>query len=238
MSRRYLGIITARGGSKRIPGKNLRPLAGKPLIAYTIAAARASRRLTAVVVSTDDKEIAACAARLGVDPQGLRPARLARDGSPVTGALLDALTKFERNHARVDAVVLLQATSPLRTGRHIDAAIARFEASRADTVTSVRPVEEHPYWAWKKSGNRLRPYHSRRKAALSRAELPEVYIENGAIYVIARSLVTRGALYGRRVAGYTMDALASIDIDDPEDLLWAEFVISRSRRRSRRKPRA
>jgi N-acylneuraminate cytidylyltransferase len=225
---RYLGIITARGGSRRIPNKNLTPLAGKPLIEYTIAAARASRRLTDVVVSTDSKRIADYAARRGVDPQGLRPDRLARDNSPVTGALLDALTKFERNHARVDAVVLLQPTSPFRTGRHIDAAIERFEASGADTVTSVRATREHPYWAWRRAGERIRPYHSLRKAATSRARLPEVYAENGAIYVVARALVVRGALYGGRVAGYVMDELASIDVDVREDLQWAEFVIRSS----------
>src|SRR6185503_14021566 len=99
-------------------------------------------------------------------------------------------------------------TSPLRTGGHIDAAIERFEKTGADTVTSVRAAREHPYWAWRKAGDRIRPYHSLRKAAIGRAELPEVYVENGAIYVVARALVARGALYGRRIAGFTMDALA------------------------------
>ena len=208
-ARRYLAIIPARGGSKRIPGKNLRRLGGKPLIAYTIAASQSSRRLTAVVVSTDHAGIARFAAAAGADPQGLRPARLARDSSPTVDALRDALRKYESAHGRVDAVVVLQPTSPFRTAAHIDAAVARFESSGADTVTSVRPAHDHPCWAWKAAGRLIRPYHSWRKAALPSARLPAVYMENGAIYVIDRALIARGRFYGRRVVPFVMDAISS-----------------------------
>jgi CMP-N-acetylneuraminic acid synthetase len=227
---RYLGVIPARGGSKRVPGKNLRPLAGKPLLAYTFEAARSSRRLTAVVVSTDSEDIARFASGHGVDPQGLRPAGLARDKSPVTGALRDALAKFERRRPRVDAVVLLQPTSPFRSGRHIDEAIARFEASRADTVTAVRQVKDHPWWVWKRAGARLYPWHTSRKMAAQRGDLPEAYVETGAVFVIRRALVERGAIYGKRVVPLVMDDLASIDIDTPLDFAWAEFVLAHRRR--------
>jgi CMP-N-acetylneuraminic acid synthetase len=224
--KRYLAIIPARGGSRRVPGKNLRPFAGKPLLAHAIEAAQASRRVTAVVVSTDSEEIARCAARYGADPQGLRPRRLARDESPVTGALSDALAKFERAHPPVDAVVLLQPTSPFRTSRHIDGAIARFESSTADTVASVRLTRDHPYWAWTRAGAVIRPYHTLARMALTRADLPEVYVENGAVFVVRAPLVRRGRIYGRRVVPYVMDAHSSVDIDTPEDLQWAEFVLS------------
>ncbi|HKA42730.1 MAG TPA: acylneuraminate cytidylyltransferase family protein [Burkholderiales bacterium] len=236
VSRRYLGIIPARGGSKRLPGKNLQPLRGKPLLAYTIEAASASRRLTAVVVSTDSEAIARCARACGADPQGLRPKELARDDSPVSGALIDALRKYERNHPLVDAIVLLQPTSPFRSGKHIDEAIAAFEARKADTVTSVRRVKDHPYWIWTRSEGALRPYHSLRRMTAQRNELPEVYIENGAVLVIKRSLVVGGKLYGKRVVPLVMDELTSIDIDTPLDFAWAEFVVSRrphSRNRAR-----
>lgn len=223
---RYLGIIPARGGSKRVPGKNLRLLAGKPLFSYAVEAAQSSRRLTAVVVSTDSEDIARAAAARGVDPQGLRPAALARDASPVAGALRDALAKFERRHPPVDAVVLLQPTSPFRTGRHIDEAIARFEASGADTVTSVRRVKDHPWWVWKRSGATLRPWHSPRTMAAQRGALPEAYVETGAVFVIRRALVARGTIYGKRVVPLLMDDLASIDIDTPLDFAWAEFVFA------------
>ncbi len=224
MSRRYLGIITARGGSKRLPGKNLRLLAGKPLLVHTIEAARAARRLTAVVVSTDSRDLARCAAAHGVDPQGLRPARLARDESPVSGALMDALGKFERNHPAVDAVVLLQPTSPFRSGRHIDEAIAAFERHGADTVTSVRLAKDHPYWSWKRAGGTIRPYSTLQKMMWQRGELPDSYVENGAVFVIKRALVARGKIYGKRVVPLIMDECASIDIDTPLDFAWAEFV--------------
>lgn len=226
----YLGVIPARGGSRRLPGKNLIPLGGRPLIDYTIAAARASRRLTAVVVSTDSPRIARHAAARGVDPQGLRPAALARHTSPTAGALRDALRKYEAAHGRVDAVVVLQPTSPFRTAAHIDAAVARYESSEADTVTSVRPVRDHPYWAWLPCGRRIRPYHSKRKASLPEARLPPVYMENGAVYVVARSLVARGEIYGRRVVPLVMDGNSSVDIDEAEDLWWAEFLLRRMRR--------
>src|SRR5262245_1557501 len=225
-ARRYLGIIPARGGSKRLPGKSLKLLAGKPLLTYTIEAAKAAKRLTAVVVSTDLEAIARCALAYGADPQGLRPADLARDDSPVTGALKDALGKFERGHPRVDAVVLLQPTSPFRTGRHIDDAIAAFESETADTVTSVRVAKDHPYWIWKAAGTTIQPYHSLRRIAAQRSELPEVYVENGAVFVIKRSLVEHGKIYGNRVIRLVMDEIASIDIDTPLDFAWAEFIAS------------
>jgi CMP-N,N'-diacetyllegionaminic acid synthase len=228
---RYLGIIPARGGSKRLPGKNLRPLAGKPLLAHTIEAARASRRLTAVVVSTDSAEIARCAARYGIDPAGLRPAGLARDSSPTIDALRHALARYESAHGRVDAVVVLQPTSPFRTGRHIDEAIALLKSRAADTVASVRLARDHPYWAWTRAGSVLRPYHSLARMELTRGDLPEVYVENGAVFVVRASLVRRGRIYGRRVVPLVMDDLASVDIDTPLDFAWAEFLLARERNR-------
>ena len=230
----YLGIIPARAGSKRLRGKNLLPLAGKPLLSYSIEAALASKRLTHVVLSTDSVEIADYARSLGVDPQGLRPGALARDDSPVTAALLDALTSFERGHPPAEAVVLLQPTSPFRRGRHIDEAIRIFEARGADTVTSVRAVKDHPYWAWVPAGAAVRPYHTLRKMALQRGDLPPAYVENGAVFVSRRSLVMRGTIYGRLVVPFVMDELDSIDIDTPLDLAWAEFVAAHRRSLARK----
>ena len=224
---RYLGIIPARGGSRRVPGKNLRPLAGKPLLAHTIQAAQASRRVTAIVVSTDSGDIARCAARYGIDPQGLRPAALARDSSPTIDALRHALSRYESAHGRVDAVVVLQPTSPFRTGRHIDEAIALFESRAADTVTSVRLARDHPFWVWRRAGVLIRPYHTLGRMALQRGELPEVYVENGAVFVVRVSLVRRGRIYGRRVVPLVMDDIASVDIDTPLDFAWAEFLLAK-----------
>ncbi|HZM44613.1 MAG TPA: acylneuraminate cytidylyltransferase family protein [Burkholderiales bacterium] len=224
---RYLGIIPARGGSKRVPGKNLRPLAGRPLIDYIIAAACSSRRLTAVVVSTDSEKIARYARSRGADPQGLRPAGLARDDSPVAGALRDALAKYERGHPPVDAVVLLQPTSPFLTASHIDRAIVAFETRRADTITAVRRAREHPWWTWRPSRGLLRPWYTLGRMAAPRGDLPEAWVETGAVMVIRPALIARGMLYGGRVAPFPIDEAASVDIDTPLDFAWAEFLLSR-----------
>lgn len=224
---RYLGIVPARAGSQRLPGKNLLPLGGKPLIGYTLEAARSARRLDSVVVSTDSPQIAEYALSLGVDPQGLRPAEIAGDASPIVAALQDALAKFNRRQPAVDAVVLLQSTSPLRVARHIDEAVALFESTGADTVTSVRASKEHPFWNWRQVDGALVPYYSMREMELERGAVPAAFVENGAIYVIRRSVLESGRIYGDKVVGYVMDALDSVDIDTEFDFQWATFLLAR-----------
>lgn len=221
---KYLAVVPARGGSKRLPGKNLMLLAGRPLIVHTLDAAKAAQRLTAVVVSTDSAEIAACANSCGVDPQGLRPAHIARDDSPVIDALLDALGKYEQHHPPVDAVVLLQPTSPYRNAHHIDEAIRLFEATGADTVTAVRQSREHPYWSWRPDASTITPYFSWRELMTDRSQLPPALVENGSIFVIRRSVLQSGRIYGDKVVAYPMDDFASVDIDTPLDFEWAEFI--------------
>lgn len=227
-SRRYLGIIPARGGSRRAPGKNLHPLGGKPLLAYTIEAAQGAHGLCDVVVSTDSPEIARYASSCGIDTQGFRPAELAHDDSPVIETVQHALAQYEASRPAVDAVVLLQPTSPFRSAAHIDGAIARFEQTAANTVVTVRRAKEHPYWAWKDSADGIEPFFSLVEMALDRSALPDAYVENGAVFVIERSLVVEQKIYGGKIIPYVMDELASIDIDTPEDVLWAEFLLRHS----------
>lgn len=224
---RYLGIVTARAGSKRLPGKNLIALGGRPLLAYTLEAARHARRLDHVVVSTDSQQIADYAQSQGVETQGLRPVEIAGDSSPIIEALQDALGKFSRGGPPVDAVVLLQPTSPFRSASHIDAAIGLFEAAGADTLTAVRKSNEHPFWTWRPDGDRLAPYHSMREIGLDRRQLPAAYIENGAIFVIRRRLLETGVIYGDKVVGFEMEEIESVDIDTRLDLQWAEFILDR-----------
>jgi len=134
-------VIPARGGSKGIRRKNLAPLGGRPLIAHTCDAARGSRALTRVIVSTDDDEVAAEAMKLGIEVPFLRPATLAGDDTPMIDVLVDLLSTLAgRESYRPDAVVLLQPTSPFRRAGHIDAAVDTFLASGADSVVSVVPV--------------------------------------------------------------------------------------------------
>ncbi|MBL8836193.1 MAG: acylneuraminate cytidylyltransferase family protein [Alphaproteobacteria bacterium] len=229
-------VILARGGSKRLPGKNVRPLCGKPLVAYTIDAALGAKVLDRVIVSTDDPEIARVAAAHGAEVPFMRPAEFATDHSPPTEALAHAADWLDRSGPPVDAVVLLQATSPMRRSAHIDGAVALFRTSGVDTVTSVSPAPAHPYWCWKPHGGEIEPFFSAAHIAMSRSELPPALIENGAVYVFRRSLLKAGTLYGARVAGYVMDAADAVDVDTLEDFEYAEFLLGR-RAAQRQQPR-
>lgn len=224
----YLGVIPARGGSKRIPGKNLAQLNGRALIDYTLQAAFESRRLGAHVVSTDSEAIAAHARSRGAAVPTLRPAEIAGDRSPVVEALRHAMAAYElAGGRRADAVVLLQPTSPMRTGKDIDCAIEIFERTGADTVTSVREVRDHPYWVWREQMETVIPFFTLAEMAMDRKDLPPAYAENGAVYVVRRELIDAGKLYGERVVPCVMKELNSVDVDTPLDLAWAEFAIAR-----------
>lgn len=219
----YLGIIPARGGSKRIPDKNLVAIGGKPLIAHAIEAAAASKSLTRVVVSTEDTRIAEVARDRGSEVV-CRPPEMARDESPVIDAILHVLHTIA-NGSVFNAIVLLQPTSPFRTGQHIDEAIGLYESSGADTVTSVRESSEHPYWCWTIRNGVFQPYFSRNRMSMGRESLPPAYVENGAIFVVKRSVITGKTMYGNKIVPYLMNRECSIDIDTPEDLFKARSIM-------------
>ena len=132
-----LAIIPARGGSKRIPHKNIKLLSGKPLAVYTIEAALHSKEITHIVLSTDDEEIAEVALKAGLQNIIMRPAEMATDEASVIPVLEHAVTTFEKNHPKVHTVMLLNPTSPLRTNIHIDEALSFFEKSGFDAVLSL-----------------------------------------------------------------------------------------------------
>lgn len=227
MARNYLAVIPARGGSKRIPRKNLAMFAGKPLIAHTIEAALKSHQLTRVIVSTDDPEIVKVAREYNAEVPFLRPAKLAGDQCSSLAVLLHALDMLNTESFQVDAVVLLQPTSPLRTSQHIDEAITLFEKSGADTVTAVCAAAKHPFYAWTLSGDELSPFFTMDRQTIPGHELPPAFFENGSIYIIDRAVLDSGQFYGRRIIPYYMDDCDSVDIDTPIDLLWAEFLLAR-----------
>jgi CMP-N-acetylneuraminic acid synthetase len=223
----YLAIIPARSGSKRVPGKNTRLLGGIPLIAHTIKAAADSRKLGRTVVSTDSKRIAKTAREWGGDVPFLRPPEIARDTSPAIETIVHAIRTIEQADQRIDAVVLLQPTSPFRTGAHIDAALDLFEASKADTVTSVRELSEHPYWCWTIKNGDFQPYFSKDHMSMGRESLPPAFIENGAVFVIRESVIAKKAIYGERIVPYLMSRESSLDIDTLDDLRLAEFLLEK-----------
>lgn len=224
---RLLAVIPARGGSKGVPRKNVRPVAGQPLIAWTIAAARAARSLSRIVVSTDDAEIAALGRDLGAEVV-MRPAALAADDTPTLPVLRHAAETLEAEGWRCDAVMTLQPTSPLRTARHIDEAAALFAADpSADSLVSVVAVPHifHPWSVMRLDADGyLRPFldgpHPTR-----RQDKPPVFARNGAAIYITRRDRLGDYVFGGRLLSYAMDEADSLDIDDEADLRRADAAL-------------
>jgi len=220
---RTVAVIPARGGSKRIPLKNLVPLAGAPLLAHTIAAALEARWLSAVYVSTEDPRIAAVAraARAGVID---RPAELALDTTATEPVLLHALDVIEQKHGPVDAICLLQCTSPLRTAATIDAAVEKLFHTGCDAVLSVTP-DPNLFWLGHLEGDRFSPRYDPRQRPRTQ-QIPTGHREDGAVYVTRRSLlVGEGVRMGGDLRAVVQSPLDSIDIDTPEDLIAAEALL-------------
>lgn len=228
---RVLVIIPARGGSKGIPRKNLAPLAGKPLVAWSIESARASRLVDRVVVSTDDPAIADTARAWGADVV-MRPARISGDRAPSEAALLHVLDRLRKREAyEPDLVVFLQATSPAREGGDIDRAIRHFRAERADSLFSCTRVEDH--FVWEKAGDTYRSVSYDYRRRKHRQQITPRYLENGSIYIFTPELIRRERnRLGGRIVAYEMPFWKSWQVDAPEDLdLCEHFVRTRLLRR-------
>ena len=222
---RVLAIIPARGGSKGVPRKNVRDLAGKPLIVWTIEAAQRAQSIERVVVSTDDDEIARVAEDAGAEVIR-RPLELAQDATPTEPALLHTLDDLEAREGYVpDAVSLLQCTSPLRGADLIDRCVALFQETGCDAVMTVTPMQH-----WNLAGGigeegRFRPEYDYARRPLSQ-HIPAKFRENGAVYVTRLQALRQ---YQNRLGGdvrvLPLDPVRSIDIDGEEDFLLAEEVI-------------
>jgi len=176
-----LAIIPARGGSKGVPRKNIRLLAGKPLIAWTIGEAKKSKYIDRLILSSEDEEIIQVAREWGCEAPFVRPKELAQDDTPGIEPVLHAIDILNDKY---DYVVLLQATSPLRTANDIDGCIETCTFSNKQPCVSVTEVSEHPYWMYTiNSSNHLDQFVKQRNEIYRRQELPKVYILNGAVYV-------------------------------------------------------
>jgi CMP-N,N'-diacetyllegionaminic acid synthase len=218
---RVLGLIPARGGSKGVPRKNVRELAGKPVLAWTVETARASKSLARVVVSTDDEEIAAVARACGAEVPFVRPAELAGDETTDLPVYRHALEVLDDGF---DAVAWLRPTAPLRTADDVDAAVARLEETGADCVRSVCPAEHNPYWMSTIEDGRLVPLLG--EVPPRRQLLPEVVRLNGAVDVV-RCTSVGDELFGGDVRAYVMPAERSVDLDTELDFLLAEAILRR-----------
>lgn len=215
-------LIPARGGSKGIPRKNIRCMAGKPLVVWAIESALRSDFLESVVVSTDDEEIADVARRAGAKVPFMRPPELAQDQTPGIEPVLHALDQLPQ----FDSVLLLQPTSPLRTTADIDACLAMAMDRRAPSVVSVCEPDTHPYWTYRLAeGQTLQPLVA--KAPVTRRQdLPHVVAVNGALYFADAAWLRRnGSLVGRETLAYEMPRERSIDLDTLLDWKLAELLL-------------
>ncbi len=222
--KRVLAIIPARGGSKGLPGKNVRVVGNKPLIKWTIEAALAASRVDRVIVSSDDDAIIAVATNAGADVPFRRPAHLATDSAAAIDVVLHALDEVPG----YDLVILLQPTSPLRISDDIDRAIESCVEAGAPACVSVSEVEQSPYWMFQlDEGNHLRPLLGKVHIASRRQELPRIHILNGAIYVANCTWLrqTRAFVSPETVA-YVMPCDRAVDIDTFADLAAAEAAFA------------
>jgi CMP-N-acetylneuraminic acid synthetase len=221
-----VGLVPARGGSKGIPRKNIRLLAGRPLLAYTAEAASQARRLERVILSTEDDEIADVGRRCGLEVPFRRPPEFALDETPTLAVVRHALDWLEESGAVFDAVCLLQPTNPLRQASDIDACIELCERSGADAVVTILPVppEHNPHWVYfRLTEGELRLATGEESPIPRRQDLPPAFHRDGSIYVTRCDVVrSQNSLYGRRLVGYPIDPSRSVNLDTPEDWERAE----------------
>lgn len=223
-----LCIVPARGGSKGVHRKNIRIVAGKPLIGWSLDAGLAAASVDKCYVTTDDDEIAQVAASLGGEII-MRPAELAGDKTPMIDTLLHALLECEKSEGvTYDYILLLQPTAPMRNAEDIDAALNLLESSDADSVMSVYQVEDaHPSRMYHINNGQLETFYEEPKGSL-RQDLPAVYHRNGAVYACKRELlVEEKMLWGGHIVPYVMPIERSANIDSELDLEWTEFLMTK-----------
>lgn len=215
-----LAIVPARGGSKGVPGKNVRPLAGRPLVEYTARAAADSGVIDRIILSTDSPEIAEVGRRAGLEVPFLRPATLSSDDTPMLPVLQHALDVLEQGGWTPEIVVLLQPTSPLRTGVHIRAAVTMLRETRADSVVTVVEVPRHlsPDYVMRIEGGKLVPFLPEGARVARRQDARAAYAREGTVYACWRATIERfGSIYGEDCRPLPIDPGESLSIDSPAD---------------------
>lgn len=224
---KILTIIPARGGSKGVKNKNIKLLGDKPLIAYSIEENKKSKYVDRVLISTDDDKIAQVASMYGAEIPFMRPSELATDTAKTIDVIIHCINWLKENENYYpDITVVTQCTSPLTTSWDIDRAIEKFIRLGCDSLTSVCLTEHHPYWMFTLEGSFMKPFMKEGQNLHRRQDLPNVYRQNGAIY-IARTdgLLAEKNLEFGKISGYIMDNNKSVDIDTEIDFKLAEFLI-------------
>jgi len=222
MKPKILAIIPARGGSKGVPRKNIRELAGKPLIAWTIEEAKKSKYIDRLILSSEDDEIIEVAKQYGCEVPFKRPIELAQDDTPGIDPVLHAIEQCPG----YDYVVLLQPTSPLRTVEDIDGCIEKLLTSDVDFCVSVTEPEKSPYWMYTLENERMVPLLPQGELVARRQDLPKVYALNGAVYVAKISkLFNSRSFINNNTYSYVMSPKRSIDIDSVKDFKICELFL-------------
>lgn len=225
--KKILAIIPARSGSKGLPRKNIMPLSGKPLIAWTIEAALKAKRLDRILVSTDDEYIAGIARRYGAEAPFLRPKRLATDNARGIDVILHAANWASKHGTDYDLIMVLQPTSPARTSGDIDSAIGPLFKKNVTAVVSVCEMEHsHCCCGTLFLGGRMSGFEALERAPANRQELPVLYRINGAIYLARLDfLIKQKCFFGKNTFAYIMPQARSIDIDTEIDFKLAEVLL-------------
>lgn len=219
---RILAIIPARGGSKGVPRKNIRDLAGKPLIAWTIDEAKKSKYIDRLILSSEDDEIIDVAKQYGCEVPFKRPMELAQDDTPGIEPVLHAIEQCPG----YDYVVLLQPTSPLRTVEDIDGCIEKLLNSDADFCVSVTEPDHSPYWMYTVENDKMKPLLPQDDLITRRQDLPKAYALNGAVYVgYTTSIVEHKSFLTNKSCIYIMSKRHSIDIDTRLDFDFCEVIL-------------
>ena len=221
-----LAIIPARGGSKGVPHKNIRLLAGKPLIVWTIEEAKKSKYIDRLILSSEDEEIIKVAREYGCEVPFKRPVELAQDDTPGIEPVIHTINTLEEKY---DYVVLLQPTSPLRTVEDVDGCIQHCITKGTPACVSVTEAQQSPYWMYKLDDDmKLKPFVQYDGEINRRQDLPRVYVLNGAVYVAETRFINenKSFLTGETV-GYRMSGENSVDIDTEVDFDYCEWLINR-----------
>ena len=226
---KILGLIPARGGSKGIPGKNIRFLGGKPLLQHSIEAAKRSILLSRIVLSSDDEEIIKTAKKLGLEVPFVRPQELAGDGSGSLEVIQHAVRFFSQEGENFDAVCLLQPTSPFRRTRLIDEAIEKFTSGKFDSLVSVRevPAAYNPHWVFEEQNGGLKIATGETEIITRRQELPKAFHRDGAIYITKTEVILeQNSLYGKNIGFIDTTGDPYVNIDTQEDWEEAERILT------------
>ena len=226
--KRIIGIIPARGGSKGLPAKNIRPLCGKPLIAWTIEQAKASQYLDEVMVTTDSTEIAEIAKQFGASVPFLRPAEIAGDTASIVDVGVHVLKHYSEKSQEFDYLFLLQPTSPLRDMDCIDRMIQGLidREDQADAMISMGPGKEHPAIAKRVEGGLVQPYFEDHSSAARRQELPPALYPYGGCYLQrVASFLESQSFYPERILPYEVESQYCFDIDELPDFLATEAIM-------------